>query len=73
MERQAIAKIRGKKETPKNHAPAATSPFLSQTYYEGKITSLFAPWLTSKIPDGTWQTLQKNLGRIVKDIIAGRK
>ena len=43
------------------------------TFYEGFITSLFAPHLVDDISDPEWQTLQQKLERAVRAIASGRE
>jgi len=39
------------------------------TYFEGRITRLFMPFLITCIPEGSWQTLQERLGLIIREIL----
>jgi hypothetical protein len=40
--------------------------------YESVITGLFIPYLNEDIPDPAWQTLEKKLCGIIRDMLAGR-
>jgi len=54
-------------------AVKAESSCFDANAYEAVITSLFEPWIITEIPDGAWQTLQKRLGMIVRDMLSGKR
>jgi hypothetical protein len=62
--------IPGSQVGSKNHTvEKAESPYQSPACFEGAITSLFAPWVVSGVPDPTWQTFQKKLSCLVREML----
>jgi len=62
--------VEGSRIGSKNHKPVkAEPPCYDANAYEAVITSLFEPWIVTRIPDTTWQTLQEKLGGIVRDML----
>jgi len=62
--------VSGTRATSKRHIQLqADSPISDTAFYESCITNIFLPWLVEEIPDGAWQTLQKNLNIIILKIL----
>jgi hypothetical protein len=65
--------LSGSRIDSRDTALKAESPYHDPAAYESVITSLFTPWIVTSIPDSAWQTLQEKLGRIVRDMLSGKK
>jgi hypothetical protein len=62
--------VSGKRATSKRQIRLQADPPVSDTaFFEGCITNIFSPWLIEEIPDGAWQTLQRELNIIIKNLI----
>ncbi|MCL2007408.1 MAG: hypothetical protein FWG77_04920 [Treponema sp.] len=71
-ENGSVNKQGGQRASSKGHRTAQTESPSNTTGIEARITCLFLPWLIEDIPDVIWQTLQKNLGCIIKEVVSTR-
>jgi len=66
--------LSGQRATSKGHTQLQTEPPICDTaFFESCITNIFSPWLIEEIPDGAWQTLQRELNIIILKILLNRK